>query len=550
MDAFGEEIEASWVLLYSKEMGHPLVRNNHIGQAMHVALDGYKLVFAPRSAAAPTVVVRSPSTTTAAISFCDSHSDTSVAEDVVATLHAQRGSVVYGAAYMLEPACLSDLDTVMGPAFQRTLVLCRNLTKYEQAASAHRHLLEDVTDGTWRLADSIDEPVLMGRSPPGGAAQCDYNSGDELYKAWVYLLRTRRPRRRSSSSNQSLSASTLAMPVARPSTTDVQRLLPLCSWMPLWYVCESILQMERAPCPLGPSSDEANSSSGCTHSHGSHSGSRVGNVAKQYLPVVKTTLEAAKMEHSMSSLRSKLSNGSVDDNDDLVWYFAYGSNMSRNQLFRRVGFVPLQMSARLDGFRFAINKPTMSNPTHQGYANIVRVSTPLESELSSSSEHSRVSSLAGDTLHTTMDAPPFVCGIAYQLTRKQLAIMDGYECGYSRAVVEIEVIRPPTAVRGAPALNTPTTTLPLEHREVCYAVGARVQAITYMYHESSKRSVADIIPTPQRSVAMNSTPPKLSQKNPLKHVLLPARSYMETIREGCPYLPENYAAFLESHPVL
>ncbi|MCX7603953.1 MAG: gamma-glutamylcyclotransferase [Bryobacteraceae bacterium] len=88
-------------------------------------------------------------------------------------------------------------------------------------------------------------------------------------------------------------------------------------------------------------------------------------------------------------------------------YFAYGSNLSRSQMEKRLGRVPPARAARLEGWRLAFNK--RGRPV---YANIVR------------------------------HAGGAVWGVLYECTEAELAVMDRYEgvAGghYRRIVVEVE----------------------------------------------------------------------------------------------------------------
>jgi cation transport regulator ChaC len=56
-------------------------------------------------------------------------------------------------------------------------------------------------------------------------------------------------------------------------------------------------------------------------------------------------------------------------NNNTIWYFAYGSNLSKDQMKERLGRVPEARIARLPGYRVAFNK--RGQRQGQVYANIV-----------------------------------------------------------------------------------------------------------------------------------------------------------------------------------
>jgi gamma-glutamylcyclotransferase (GGCT)/AIG2-like uncharacterized protein YtfP len=91
------------------------------------------------------------------------------------------------------------------------------------------------------------------------------------------------------------------------------------------------------------------------------------------------------------------------------WYFAYGSNMSVEQLEVRVGLPFARVPARLRGYRWIPNK---ASPTDSrfGYANI------------------------------QASVNDVVYGTANQLALEQLDTMDTFEVGYGRASAEIELL--------------------------------------------------------------------------------------------------------------
>ena len=58
-----------------------------------------------------------------------------------------------------------------------------------------------------------------------------------------------------------------------------------------------------------------------------------------------------------------------------VWYFAYGSNMSRDRKEKRTGLIRSARKARLPGYRLAFNK---DNHSGGAYANIVPAVNQVE----------------------------------------------------------------------------------------------------------------------------------------------------------------------------
>lgn len=87
--------------------------------------------------------------------------------------------------------------------------------------------------------------------------------------------------------------------------------------------------------------------------------------------------------------------------NDLVHYFAYGSNMSRERLAARVAEPVTLGTARLAGMRLACNKPGRDG---SGKANIVR------------------------------DPDSHVWGVVYGLRWVDLDALDGFEPGYAREI--------------------------------------------------------------------------------------------------------------------
>ena len=61
--------------------------------------------------------------------------------------------------------------------------------------------------------------------------------------------------------------------------------------------------------------------------------------------------------------------GGADVPDDPVWYFAYGSNLDRDQKEARTGAIREARVARLRGYRLAFNK--RASKAGRLYANIV-----------------------------------------------------------------------------------------------------------------------------------------------------------------------------------
>jgi len=103
------------------------------------------------------------------------------------------------------------------------------------------------------------------------------------------------------------------------------------------------------------------------------------------------------------------------------WYFAYGSNLSWEQVCVRIGPPYQRRAVRLDDYVLVANKTPLDLVKYAsfGYYNVEPVAV----------RQAKID--AGKVPHiSTM--PPFVCGAVYDISAAQLAMMDTFETGYRR----------------------------------------------------------------------------------------------------------------------
>ncbi|KAG5506744.1 hypothetical protein GH5_05958 [Leishmania sp. Ghana 2012 LV757] len=104
-----------------------------------------------------------------------------------------------------------------------------------------------------------------------------------------------------------------------------------------------------------------------------------------------------------------------------TWYFAYGSNMSWEQVCIRIGPPYQRRAAKLLDYVLVANTVSIdhSNRGGFGYYNVEPVA-------------SREKKVAQGVVRHRSIMPSYVCGAAYEISQLQLEMMDTYEKGYRR----------------------------------------------------------------------------------------------------------------------
>ncbi|KPA75366.1 hypothetical protein ABB37_08649 [Leptomonas pyrrhocoris] len=117
-----------------------------------------------------------------------------------------------------------------------------------------------------------------------------------------------------------------------------------------------------------------------------------------------------------------------------TWYFAYGSNLSWEQVSLRIGPPYQRRAVKLRDYVLVPNKTPLDQIKYAsfGYCNVEPVEVREEKVAKGLVKH-----------HSTM--PPYVCGAAYEISMAQLEMMDGYERGYDREWLRCTDLHDPDA---------------------------------------------------------------------------------------------------------
>lgn len=193
---------------------------------------------------------------------------------------------------------------------------------------------------------------------------------------------------------------------------------PLCHW------CRCICSDRVAP---SVSYASALRTAYRTHAYGQlKSGAAQSSAVSSAATAWEQTMEMAVYRHSRDV--------NTDPAERRVWYFAYGSNLSWEQVCLRIGPPYQRRAVQLGGYVLVANKVPLDRVKYAsfGYYNVEPASE-------------RQAKIDAGVVPHVSTMPSFVCGAAYEISEAQLTMMDSFETGYHRELLRCISLDDPTS---------------------------------------------------------------------------------------------------------